>query len=541
MAVQMVRPTKHPKSGTYRVRLMIPSHLADTAQRLGGGRTELVESLGTKDPKEARRLCDPAVRRLEARLDAIKRADESNLPTPTDRDVAAMTGEAYRWRIGAQGDNAGTVAEWRLHRDLISDQIDPPDHTGHRDVTPSHRDRSEALEMLNSGGWSADLHNVKRVAIGVTEARARFADAMLKRASGDWTADRTADRFPPLTPAVPVAPPVALTTDRLLDGWAKDRGWKLDMKPVPRALYDRVRTLDRLAQFLGHRDATIVTKADAVRWKEDMQDRGKMIPTIRNDLSEMSAMWKHGVRQGQLPENPFDGISPPKPKGQKSGRRAFTEQEAIQILTAARTNNGYMRWLPWLSCLTGGRITELCQGTREDVSEIDGVWVLRIHDDGTDDNGAIQSVKNDDSRRTIPLHPALIAEGFLTYVQALPPRSPLFPDAKPDKLFGLRSTNAGKKVSRWLKVNLKITDPKISPNHSWRHWFVGACRAVQMHPEVRSALTGHSAAMDESANYGAGMGTFIQILAENIAKVRPPVVGGLSEPLAQANSPRTTP
>jgi hypothetical protein len=40
-------------------------------------------------------------------------------------------------------------------------------------------------------------------------------------------------------------------------------------------------------------------------------------------------------------------------------------------------------------------------------------------------------------------------------------------------------------------------------------------------PEVRSALTGHSAQRDESANYGAGMGSFIQLLAESIGKIRP--------------------
>jgi hypothetical protein len=41
-----------------------------------------------------------------------------------------------------------------------------------------------------------------------------------------------------------------------------------------------------------------------------------------------------------------------------------------------------------------------------------------------------------------------------------------------------------------------------------------------MHSEVRSALTGHSAKMDESAMYGDEMKTFVHLLAENIAKVK---------------------
>jgi integrase len=281
-----------------------------------------------------------------------------------------------------------------------------------------------------------------------------------------------------------------------------------------------------LPLFQAHRDATKVTKADAVRWKEDMQARGLAIATVRNDLSEMSALWSHALRQGKLGENgvnPFDRIAPPKPKRQKKERRAFTDEEAAAILTAARGQKGYMRWLPWVCCLTGARLSEVCQGFREDVTEVDGVHALRIHDEGADDEDGVRSVKNSDSNRTISMHPALIAEGFPDYVRALPARSPLFPDAKPDAMFGLRATNAGKKMSRWLKEDLGITDKRISPNHSWRQWFTDACRKVSMHPKVRSALTGHSAKLDESAHYGDGMKSFLRVLADAITTVRLPL------------------
>jgi hypothetical protein len=42
-----------------------------------------------------------------------------------------------------------------------------------------------------------------------------------------------------------------------------------------------------------------------------------------------------------------------------------------------------------------------------------------------------------------------------------------------------------------------------------------------MNPEVRSAMTGHSARRDESAHYGSGMGSFVKVLAENIAMIPP--------------------
>jgi hypothetical protein len=45
--------------------------------------------------------------------------------------------------------------------------------------------------------------------------------------------------------------------------------------------------------------------------------------------------------------------------------------------------------------------------------------------------------------------------------------------------------------------------------------------ASRPRPVVRWPATVPAA--DESANYRAGMGSFIQLLAENIGKVRPPI------------------
>ena len=538
MALTMTRPTKHPKTGIYRLRKQIPAPLQDTAAKLFGVRREFIISLNTKDPDEARQRAPSEVARLEARMAALRCAAGSDTSPLTAKQVEAVAGRVYREEAVKWDDDPGSPSDWETARWVAEDRAEYIDITPERAGDPpvelvfraSTEDLQDAVEAIAQAELIASEPDIKRVAEAIARARWELAHVMERRAKGDWRPDENVGRFPVLeaaarqTPSEPTHAP-GPTMDRLLEGWALDRGWTMNTHPMPRALYDRLRTMERLAEFLGHRDADAVTKADVVRWKEDMQERGRKVPTIRNDISEMSAIWKGALRQDKLKHgvNPFDGVAPPKPKRQKKGRRAFTGEEAVQILTAARRNSGYMRWLPWVCCLTGARLSEVCQGTREDVTEIDGVVVLRIHDEGTDDQGGVQSLKNADSRRLIPLHPALIAEGFLDYVQALPARSPLFPDAKPDKLFGLRSTNAGKKISRWLKADLKIDDHRISPNHSWRHWFIDACRKVTMNAEVRSALTGHSAARDESANYGDGMKSMVQVLAENIGKVRCPV------------------
>ena len=54
----MTRPSQHPKTGIYRVRVAIPAPLRDLAKQQLGVSRELVENLRTKDPAEARkRVC----------------------------------------------------------------------------------------------------------------------------------------------------------------------------------------------------------------------------------------------------------------------------------------------------------------------------------------------------------------------------------------------------------------------------------------------------------------------------------------------------
>ena len=522
MSLRMASPTKHPKTGTYRIRLAIPAHLRNTTATLYGVRAELIANLGTKDAKRAKSLADAAAGQLRGQLDTAERAFRGDTPQLTEHDVQALAGLFYRREVEAHGADPGPAINWDMTLEHLGDQQDPdPDSNG--DVTLTQRDTDPARQLLAERGLPATLETVERLGMAVYRVRCEVAGLMLRRAGGDWRPDNTAARFPAAIPSATksAAPPSpGLTFDALLAGWALDRGWQVDAKPIPRPLYDRKRTMERLADFLGHRDASRVAKADAVAWKEEMQGRGLHASTVRNDLSECSAVWAWGFRIGKLPagENPFAGIAPPKAKKKGRDPRAFTDQEAATILMVARKETGWKRWLPWVLCLTGARVGEVVQSRKEDVATLDGVLVLRIHD-----RGVGRSIKNEDSRRDVPIHPALVAEGFPAYVAGLKAGSPLFPDIPVDKVFGTRAANASKRVGYWLRQDLAMTDDLISPNHSFRHWLIGAARRVAMPVEVRSAITGHSAKADESAGYGDGMKSFVTVLAEYLAKVPAPL------------------
>ena len=521
MSLRMAAPTKHPRTGTYRVRLAVASHLQDTARRLYGRRAELIEGLGTKEALTARLLAPAAVGRLQAMLEVVRRDYGGEAVPISERDIQAMAGVFYQRRIEKFSDDPGTAEGWAFALGELSDQRDP-DPESAREVTLTRDDTDPARVLLMERGLPTDTVTVERLGHAIFDARGDVARLMVRRASGDWSPDRAAGRYPSPVP-VPVAAPVAVqgfTIDALLKGWALDRGKDVDAKPIDRAVYDRKRTLERLAVFVGHRDAARVSKADAVRWKEDMMSRGLHASTARNDLSECSAVWAWGMKNGKLPavENPFAGISPPKARKKGRDRRAFTADEAAMILQAARGETGWKRWLPWVLCLTGARVGEVVQSDRGDVSIEDGIPVLRIHDQGVG-----RSLKNAESRREVPLHPALVGEGFLAYVAALKPGSALFPDLPADGIFGTRAATASKRMGLWLRKSLALTDAAISPAHSFRHWFIGAGRRAGIPVEAGSAMTGHSVRVNESAGYGDSLKSMHAILATHLARISCPV------------------
>jgi hypothetical protein len=85
--------------------------------------------------------------------------------------------------------------------------------------------------------------------------------------------------------------------------------------------------------------------------------------------------------------------------------------------------------------------------------------VLAIRLDHRDENG---SVKTKSSPRRVPLHPALIEEGFLKYLAGLPKTGPLFPSLGTD-YFGKQGGIATKRVSRWLHDTVRIPTHRTEP------------------------------------------------------------------------------
>src|SRR5690606_3461341 len=108
-----------------------------------------------------------------------------------------------------------------------------------------------------------------------------------------------------------------------------------------------------------------------------------------------------------------------------------------------------------------------------DIRKEDGVTYLRVTDAGEG-----RRVKTTSSRRSVPLHPAIIDAGFMQYVAKRKATDTLFADAD--------AAAYSKRFARLLD-KLGLSDPALG-YHCLRHTFKDACRAAGIHEEVHDAL-----------------------------------------------------
>lgn len=293
-------------------------------------------------------------------------------------------------------------------------------------------------------------------------------------------APRSQQTVPAIYPSLSSGAVAAEDASDLISRWAKEN--EIGVRGVYQARLD----MAKFVKLIEHDDATRVTPEDIIRFKEHLGSQGLSSATINRYLSAIKSplAWAH--RNRKIGSNPGVGIVYNAKGKKRIKRRGYDDNQARTILLAAREEeSAHRRWIPWVCAFTGYRLDEVAGRDVRDVQQIGKYWVLDIPDG-----------KTDGSARKIPLHSALIREGFIEYVKSLPPNGPLFPDLTPD-LHGRRAGSATKRIGRWLRQVqertgvLLVEEPRFAPNHSWRHRFKSEARRVGMDEEVHDALTGH--------------------------------------------------
>jgi integrase len=252
-----------------------------------------------------------------------------------------------------------------------------------------------------------------------------------------------------------------------------------------------------------------VTLEEGEAWRNSMLEAGKLSrKTVRDKLAAIRAILTWGQEQcrGKLfpstPKGtPFDFLELPVAEVTDSATRTYTLEQARKVLEAARqqTDRPNFRWIPWLLAYSGMRVGEALQLEKADLFELQGNWFVHIR---VGDGRTTKTRKG----RKVPIHQALIAEGFIEFVKS---RSvgKLFPGAFQDQ-----------RIREWLKEGpLKGYDDTPPPNHAFRHLFEDALFGDVNH---KAALYIAGRSSGSSADDYGGSDLKLLELAAQMKKVR---------------------
>lgn len=478
MALSMSRPWKHPDSGYYWFRRRVPEDLRGVV-----GKREERHSLGTRDPVEAKRLHALKLAEIEERWSNLRQSCRELSADAVAREAALAIASLQR-QIDL--DPYRTV-DWDVDVGAslwVRDVAREEPYTDIREEISSEQRRRVAQRNtcysivdrhMHGRGLSPSESDRERLARAVTLEMQQLVQQHQALLLGKvYTNHQRPIPFAGIA-ASSVAEPLPFETIV--------KGWLTEKKPNKKTEYVWCRVLDQFQAFLGHSDARRVRPEDFVEWKARLLGEGLAAKTIRDGkLAPVRAIFQWAADNRKIEANPGARVTIDVKATATERRRGYSDEEAILVLSKARIEREHhLRWAPWVSAYTGARIAEICQLRSEDVKEIGGVWCIALAAEAG-------SLKNANSERIVPIHPALEAEGFLKFA-ASAPAGPLFSQLKPDR-FGSRGGTGTKVISRWIR-SLGITDKRISPSHSWRHRLKTLGRRYSLAVDILNAMTGH--------------------------------------------------
>jgi hypothetical protein len=289
----MTRPTKHPRTGIYRVRKAVPALLREVA-----GKREWVETLRTTDWQAAKALAPDAMARIDSMHTAALAALQGTASLLSAREVAAVVGAWRRGAVEQVERDPGRLEDRDGALDMLYDAVPGPEGGSHalleeredgREYFPGPSALAEAAEVIRLQGKVAPLESVRAVAIGLFWAKIEVEKLALRRIEGDWSVDDGAARYPvapvPAKPGDRPAPSPRSTPSVLpLSGTALVDAWAAERNPSPATRRKYATTFRHLARILGHDDVRRIGVEDVVAFKAARLKEGRDAGTVADDV-----------------------------------------------------------------------------------------------------------------------------------------------------------------------------------------------------------------------------------------------------------------
>lgn len=517
----------------WRFRRRVPGHLRDLI-----GQTEWIAMLPARNRIEAERLAIPHIDETNR---IIQLAEKGNWPPIGDDEIEVLAigwwewfeGEPikrwldrcggnegldpHEWALAGEDDLSRSVRRFltgpRVYQYPIPEELRPTPAQAkveaflaeptcsaqllrNHDAISRLRRQCRVLHHQCLGGFLGEIDE-RTIAMSRILRAVHAEDADPRQIAGAIAGESTAITTTP-TPVLAQSKASIITAysfKDLIEFWAAER-----KHLGPKSVYEVEHIAGKLVKFLGHEEPLLEARlraakadelgdSDFIGWKETLIKSGLAAGTIRKNLNMMKTVFVLAAANNKIAVDPTLGVTYRAKRDPRKKRLGYTDSDATKILLAARQEKEpHLRWTPWVCAFTGCRLDEVVSAMVRDIEKVGDIFVLAIRLDYRD---ADASLKTEESERKVPLHPALIEEGFVGYVDCLPIGGLLFPEIPPDR-FGRRAGTATKWIGKWVRGTVGITDRRFDPSHSWRHRFISECREARIDEETRNALTGHS-------------------------------------------------
>lgn len=508
------------KAGGYTARKSIPKDVRADYQRLFGPGWEAKLTLPADLPlPEAKAKFSEWLAEIETRIATIRARQRGEAQGLTRTQARALAGEWYQWFLARNEERPGGPEHWALVFDVLVDELRDLDPEGmwaqgqNVDLERVLRDNLTGIRPFIADHAHAGQFLASRGVVLTNDARDLFLDhvasdylaaigLLQQRAEGDYSPDDRPRQFPQFTR------PGKAMKGQGLSSWSLFEQWVTERKPALSTVNRWRAVFLTLQAHFKDKSADEITEDEAREW-------ARSLVTAKRSADTASAIWLSAIRrifswaaeQKLIRSNPFKQVKITIPRKVQTREKAFTEQEAKTILGAAVTikasKNTFkcaQRWVPWICAYSGARAGEIAQLRGVDVDQQGNFYTMKL----TPEAGTIKTRK----ARTVPMHEHVIAQGFLDFVKARG-NGPLFytpedktpTESSPTNPRRARAVMTRQRLAAWVR-KLGITDPEVSPNHSWRHTFKQIADRHGISERVSDAITGHAPAT-VGRTYGA--------------------------------------
>ena len=243
---------------------------------------------------------------------------------------------------------------------------------------------------------------------------------------------------------------------------------------------------DEVVKYFGDHDINKYNAETAVSYKNRLIGDGLTPLRINKKLSFLTDLFSYaGVNHLFFEANPFQGLAISKKsklKAKVQSYQEFSDQELKKIFESPEykkfMNKPDYLYLPFLSLFTGARIEELASLRTDQIKQDGQVWYIDL-----------ESGKNSNSIRRIPIHQKILGSGFWSYYEKTKQSKSvqLFPHLKPGA--NGYSKNCSRRFGQYLD-KIEIKDGR-KVFHSFRSTFINRMTNIGIHPAVLMGIVGH--------------------------------------------------